>query len=98
MGLAPVCVDCLTGPAEILLRDGDTSLFERQLKEGKKPVIYGEYGILVPVMNKSRDLDANHILGEERNMAGMTKSLRGIRKRPLCGRRYLPMRIMWSSF
>ncbi len=77
LGLAPVCVDCLTGPAEILLRDGDTSLFERQLKEGKKPVIYGEYGILVPVMNKSRDLDANHILGEERNMAEIVLNLLG---------------------
>ncbi len=77
LGLAPVCVDCLTGPAEILLRDGDTSLFEGQVKEGKKPVIYGEYGILVPVMNKSRDLDANHILGEERNMAEIVLNLLG---------------------
>lgn len=75
LGLAPVSVNCMTGPAEILLEDGDTSLFERQLKEGKSPVIYGEYGILVPVMGKERDLDANHISEEERNMADIVLKL-----------------------
>lgn len=75
LGLAPVSVDCLTGPAEILLEKGDTSLFEKQIREGKKPVIYGEYGILVPVMNKDRDLDAGHILEEERDMAEIVLDL-----------------------
>lgn len=75
LGLAPVCVDCLTGPAEILLKDGDVSLFEKQKQEGKKPVIYGEYGILVPVMNRDRDLDAGHILEEEKHMAEIVLDL-----------------------
>ncbi len=75
LGLAPVSVDCLTGPAEILLEDGDTTLFEKQIREGKKPVIYGAYGILVPVMNRDRDLDASHILEEEKHMAELVLDL-----------------------
>ena len=77
LGLAPVSVDCLTGPAEILLENGDTSLFKKQMQEGKKPVIYGEYGILVPVMDENRDLDAGHILPEEENMAQIVLDLLG---------------------
>lgn len=75
LGLAAVSVDCMTGPAEILLEDGDTSLFEKQKKEGKTPVIYGKYGVLVPVMSKERDLDAGHISEEERNMADIVADL-----------------------
>ena len=65
----------MTGPAEILLENGDASLLEQQKKEGKIPVIYGEYGILVPVMEKERDLDPSHILAEERNMADIVLDL-----------------------
>lgn len=75
LGLAAVCVDCMTGPAEILLENGDTSLFAQQRKNGKTPVIYGEYGILVPVMEKERDLDAAHISEEERSMAEIVTDL-----------------------
>lgn len=75
LGLAAVCVDCMTGPAEILLESGDTSLFAQQQKNGKTPVIYGEYGILVPVMEKERDLDAAHISEEERSMAEIVTDL-----------------------
>lgn len=75
LGLAPVSVNCMTGPAEILLENGDASLLEQQKKEGKIPVIYGEYGILVPVMEKERDLDPSHILAEERNMADIVLDL-----------------------
>lgn len=70
LGLAAVSTNCMTGPAEILLEDGDASLLEKQ-----ETVIYGEYGILVPVMSKERDLDAGHILAEERNMADIVLGL-----------------------
>ncbi len=77
LGLAAVSTNCMTGPAEILLEDDNVSLPEKQEKEGKETetVIYGEYGILVPVMSKERDLDAGHILAEERNMADIVLGL-----------------------
>ncbi|MDE6203807.1 MAG: hypothetical protein K2G19_10070, partial [Lachnospiraceae bacterium] len=65
----------MTGPAEILLEDGDASFLKQQEKEGKIPVIYGEYGILVPVMEKERNLDPGHILPEETNMADIVLDL-----------------------
>ncbi len=70
LGLAAVSTNCMTGPAEILLEDGNASLLEKQ-----ETVIYGEYGILVPVMSKERDLDVGHILAEERNMADIVLGL-----------------------
>lgn len=75
LGLAPVSVNCMTGPAEILLEDGDTSQFEVQEKRGEVPVIYGEYGILVPVMEFERDLNPSHITQEEKNMAEIVTEL-----------------------
>lgn len=75
LGLAPVSVNCMTGPAEILLEDGDVSAFARQEAAGEVPVIYGEYGILVPVMEFERDLDPSHITQEERNMADIVVGL-----------------------
>ncbi len=77
--LAPVSTNCLTGPAEILLENGDTDLAGRQFEEcaqcNKTPVIYGEYGILVPVMDKERDLDPKHITEQERDMAQVVSAL-----------------------
>ena len=75
LGLAAVSVDCMTGPAEILLKNSDTSLFMKQKDDYKTPVIYGEYGILVPVMEKECDMDADHISEEERNMAEIVVDL-----------------------
>lgn len=75
LGLAPVSTNCMTGPAEILLEDGDASALGGPEKGGKIPAIYGEYGILVPVMEKERDLDPSHILAEERNMADIVLDL-----------------------
>lgn len=75
LGLAPVSVNCMTGPAEILLEDGDVSQFEEQERKGEVPVIYGEYGILVPVMEFERDLDPSHITQEEKNMAAIVTDL-----------------------
>lgn len=71
LGLAPVSTDCMTGPAEILLEDGEYHCFD----DSKTGVIYGKYGILVPVMSKERDLDPDHILPEERNMAEIVVGL-----------------------
>lgn len=81
LGLAPVCVNCKTGPAEILLDGFDTAaadaVFEECTGRGEIPVIYGDYGILLPVMEKERDLDVSRISGEEKNMAAViTKLLR----------------------
>ncbi len=75
LGLAAVSVNCMTGPAEILLEDGDASRLEKKESGEKIPVIYGEYGILLPVMKKERDLDAAHILPEEKNMADVVLGL-----------------------
>ena len=75
LGLAAVSVDCMTGPAEILLEDGDTSRFERQRSDGEMPVIYGEYGILVPEMARERNLEAGDISQEERNFASVVTGL-----------------------
>ncbi len=79
LSLAPVSVNCKTGPAEILLKDGDTSLaeeqFEKQRENQGKCVIYGDYGILVPAMDKERDLDPRHITEEEKAMAKVVAEL-----------------------
>lgn len=73
LGLAPVSVDCMTGPAEILLGDRAEYCFSGS----NENVIYGKYGILVPVMSKERDLNAENILPEERNMANIVIELLG---------------------
>ena len=65
--------------AEILLENGNTEFTEKQFeacrRKGRKPVIFGEYGILVPVMEKERDLDPGHITEKERNMAAVVADL-----------------------
>ena len=81
LGLAPVCTDCMTGPAEILLENGNTEDFERQRQEGKNPVIYGEYGILVPVMEKKRNLNPGEISEEEVSFAETVTELLSNRER-----------------
>lgn len=81
LGLAPVSVNCMTGPAEILLEDGDASQLERQKERGEMPVIYGEYGILVPEMEKERNLDPADISREERDMADIVTELLSDRER-----------------
>lgn len=62
VGLPIVSVNCKTGPAEILTKD------YRQAKEQDK-VYEGEYGILLPVMNPSKNLDAGVIEEEEKILA-----------------------------
>lgn len=75
LGLAAVSTNCMTGPAEILLGDDDVSLLEKEKQERKEFVIYGEYGILIPVMSEEKDFDAGHIFEEERNMADIVLGL-----------------------
>lgn len=73
LSLAPVSTNCLTGPAEILIRNGDTASLDDQFTEKQKeketPVIYGDYGIVVPEMQKEENLDPADITEEERNLA-----------------------------
>ena len=73
LSLAPVSTNCLTGPAEILVRNGYTASlndqFAEKQKEKETPVIYGDYGIVVPEMQKEENLDPADITEEERNLA-----------------------------
>lgn len=79
LGLAPVSVNCMTGPAEILIEGGDTHKlaeeFCRLSNERKTPVIYGEYGILLPGMKKERDLNPSYISEEEQRLADVVIEL-----------------------
>lgn len=70
LGLAPISADCMTGPAEILLGEMQEENFNQN-----NTAIYGEYGILIPVMNDEPDFDAEHILQEERNLADIVINL-----------------------
>lgn len=73
LSLAPVSTNCLTGPAEILVKNGDTASLNDQFAEKQKQkettVIYGDYGIVVPEMQKEENLDPADITAEERNLA-----------------------------
>lgn len=73
LSLAPVSTNCLTGPAEILVKNGDTASLNDQFAEKQKqketPVIYGDYGIVVPEMQKEENLGPADITVEERNLA-----------------------------
>ena len=71
LGLAPVSTDCLTGPAEILLDETDS----KEYFVGNETVIYGKYGIIVPVMEKEPDFEASHVLEEEKNLANIVIKL-----------------------
>ena len=79
VGLPCISVNCKTGPAEILVEDGDTASldaqFERLKEAGERCVIYGDYGILLPVMDKERDLNPAHISEEEKVMADVVTEL-----------------------
>lgn len=69
LGLAPVSTDCMTGPAEILVKNYDETAFDQLEREGSKKVIWGDYGLLVPEMSHERNLNAEDISEEENNMA-----------------------------
>lgn len=72
LGLAAVCTNCLTGPAEILIEGGDAKSAESRFKESLDSLntaIYGEYGILTPELSRERDLSTDKISMEEYNVA-----------------------------
>lgn len=79
LSLAPVSVNCKTGPAEILMENGDTAIaeavFEEKRKNKETAVIYSDYGILVPAMSKERNLNPEEISEDEKNMADIVISL-----------------------
>lgn len=71
LGLVPISTDCMTGPAEILLDEEDV----KNHFEGSKTVMYGKYGILIPVMGEEPDFDPKHIGQEEKNLADIVIDL-----------------------
>lgn len=73
LGLAAVSVNCKTGPAEILCGEDSVSL--DRIMEEKTDVIYGKYGIVLPVMGKKRNLNAEEIEPLERRMARIVTEL-----------------------
>ena len=69
LGLAAVSTDCRTGPSEILTDTYHRGIFEDLQQKGEKPVLWGEYGVLVPDMDPEPNLDASVLTAEEKNMA-----------------------------
>lgn len=68
VGVPVMSVNCKTGPAEILTNDYS------HVKDQSK-VYEGEYGILLPVMNPNKNLDAGMIEQEERILAEAVTAL-----------------------
>ena len=62
VGVPAMAVNCKTGPAEILMEDYKLAYNQHQVYEG-------EYGILLPVLNPVKNLDASVIEEEERILA-----------------------------
>ena len=58
IGIPVLSVNCKTGPAEILMEDYKKA-------ENQHQVIYGEYGILLPIMNPLKNLEAQVTEPEE---------------------------------
>lgn len=79
LGLAAVSVNCLTGPAEILTEGEDAGKLAEKFIELEKnketPVMYGEYGIILPEMQRERNLNPDYISAEERRMADIVVKL-----------------------
>ena len=79
LGLVPVATNCSSGPAEILLKDGNTQecneIFEQMEQDKAIDAIYGDYGILTPPMTYEKDLDYAHITEEHFNLASVILSL-----------------------
>ena len=69
LGLAAVSVDCKTGPSEILTPEYQKGVLMNNKKAGQEPAVWGQYGILLPDMEKEPNLDASVITQEEENMA-----------------------------
>lgn len=72
VGVPVMSVNCKSGPAEILLDD-----YKKAADQHK--ICYGEYGVLLPVMNPVKNMEAGTIEQEERILAetaaGILRSL-----------------------
>ncbi len=79
VGLVPLSVNCLSGPAEILTDNEDAASlnawFEARRATGEEPIRYGEYGILIPSLSPEKNLNPAEILEEERALAEVMLSL-----------------------
>lgn len=73
MGLPAVSTDCLTGPGEILMKNCTGRVFNEstdtnEMQFDREQIVWGDFGVLVPVMNGEKDLSTT-IMPEEINMA-----------------------------
>lgn len=68
LGIPVISTNCMTGPAEILAEDYDAV-------SGRQEYLDADYGILIPVMEEKKNLDASVITEEERKLAGQMERL-----------------------
>ena len=68
LGIPVISTNCMTGPAEILAQDFDAV-------SGRQEYLDADYGILIPVMDAKKDLDAGRITEEERKLAEQMERL-----------------------
>ena len=68
LGIPVISTNCMTGPAEILAEDFDAV-------SGRQEYLDADYGILIPVMDAAKDLDADRITEEERMLAEQMERL-----------------------
>ena len=68
LGIPVISTNCMTGPAEILAEDFDAV-------SGRQEYLDADYGILIPVMDAKKDLDASVITEEERKLAEQMERL-----------------------
>jgi glycosyltransferase involved in cell wall biosynthesis len=68
LGIPVISTNCMTGPAEILAEDFDAV-------SGRQEYQDADYGILIPVMDAAKDLDADRITEEERMLAEQMERL-----------------------
>lgn len=68
LGIPVISTNCMTGPAEILAEDFDAV-------SGRQEYLDADYGILIPVMEEKKNLDASVITEEERKLAGQMERL-----------------------
>lgn len=68
LGIPVISANCMTGPAEILSDDFD-AVSRRQ------EYLDADYGILIPVMDAKKDLDASVITEEERKLSEQMERL-----------------------
>ncbi|MCL2717324.1 MAG: glycosyltransferase [Lachnospiraceae bacterium] len=74
MGMAVVACDCRTGPAEILLENAPNETGRFKIYQDED-VLWGEYGVLVPVMNEEKNLNANNIIEAEKKISAIVIKL-----------------------